>query len=285
MSSACTPNYTKLMRKSVQSTVGCRGIFGTLSCDSYTWFDYPTDNFGLGTTFVLPNPSATPSEDYAVCAMWSCIGVPRPEEAAERRAFGGFAEVGGNGGQITLTETTQRQIGGSFVLPEVYKLLKIEATAVSKRTQTNRLQMGRVYPRLLNRIRYNEYIRALSPGDPRKAALEEGRLAVAVADYMIDSMDVDIHVDQKADATLNAALTSSLGSVLQASKENQAKLSVSVSGGTNGTYHLTVTNPVILSTYIKQQAGTRTGGVPTEEEMRQWVDWKAVPPALTSVKK
>lgn len=265
---ACrSTNYAALMQKKVQQALGNTGIYGNVK--DYTWFAYPTNNFGLGTTFALDNSTDKPSEINQECATWRCIGMENavPTLPEEVRKFGGYADVGGDGGTITLSETEKRDVALKVVLPEIYKVLDLGVGFKNSRTVKTTLSLGRVYPRTLARQKFVDYITALPPTDRRKAAYDRGLLAVAVADYMIDSMDVDIQLDTTRDVDLNAKLSQSLNQVVG----KDAAVNVKVSGGTNGQYRLTVTKPVILATLIRKQP--RGGVLGSEDDRRLWKDW------------
>jgi len=254
------------MQKKVKSALGDGGIYGNTS--SYTWFPYPTNNFGLGTIFALDKSDERPSEANQECATWRCIGMENaiPTDPKALRDFGGYADVGGNGGVITLSETEKRDIAVKAVLPEIYKILNVDASVGSSRTVKTTLTLGRVYPRTLARQKFVDYVQALPETDRRKSAFKQGKLAVAVADYMIDSMDVAISLDTTRDAALNAKLTEQLNQVVG----KDTSVSFKVSGSTSGNYTLTVTQPVILATLIKKQP---RGGVLGERS--DFADWDA----------
>jgi hypothetical protein len=256
----------------VKSVLGNCGIY--CNAKGYTWFSYPTNNFGLGTTFVLDNSADVPSEANQQCATWRCIGMESaiPTDPEQMRNFGGYADVGGNGGIITLSETEKRDIAVGAVLPEIYKVLSLDANATSSRTVKTTLSLGRVYPRTLARQKFVDYVKALPAGDQRKMAWDKGMLAVAIADYMIDSMDVDISLDTARDLALNAKLTEAVNKVV--GKDTAVKFKVTSS--VNGHYTLSVTQPVILATLIRKQP---RGGV-----LAARTDWEDFDPAALVIR-
>ena len=94
-----------------------------------------------------------------------------------------------------------------------------------------------------------------------------GKLAVAVSDYMVENMEVQIDFDRAVDTGLDAKLGQKIGQVLG----KDASLNVKVSSSTSGTYTLSVTKPVILATFIKRQP--RAGVMAEIRDPQKWPDW------------
>lgn len=279
---ACSSNYPKLMHSTVKRTIGDRGNYGNLPTKAYTWFAYPTDNFGVGTMFVLGNRTELPSEANQRCAMWSCLDTARPTDITLLRNFNNFADVGLNGGEITLSEKTKISIGNELVLPQVYQLVGVGTKGKASKTTTMTLRLGRIYPRVLIRSKIEDFLRGLPGTDARKIAFAQGNLAIAVADYMIESMEADIQVDRQIDQSLDLALANAAraNAVLAPVVGSGAKLGLSVSASGNGAYHLTIANPVIIATYIKLQP--TSGVLAAPDDAQKWLDWVVTKPAVAA---
>ncbi len=100
LSSGCEENYASIMSKKIRAALGD-------DFKSYTFSSYPTDNFGLATAYD-PARGKPMSDENFLCATWSCLG-QRPEADTQANlTVGGFAEVGGNGALVTLTDTSRR---------------------------------------------------------------------------------------------------------------------------------------------------------------------------------
>jgi hypothetical protein len=129
---------------------------------AYTFSSYPTDNFGLATAYD-PARGGDMSDENFLCATWSCLRQQPPKGPRKKLEVNGFAEVGGNGALITLTEKEQSEFGGSVVVPEIYKVLKVSADARTTKGIQTQLRLGRAYPRKLIRSKMTAVIRDLLP--------------------------------------------------------------------------------------------------------------------------
>ena len=273
----CNGKYAEIMKQAIQSVLGSKGMYGTLPTDAYTWFQYPTNNFGIGTSFILPDSTSQPSEANQQCAMWSCVGIANPPEGgSDALSLSGFADYGDNGGTVSLSQDQKCSIAVNAVLPTVYNILNINGSISSSTHTKCDVTLGQVYPRVLKRDKFTAFILAKAADDSMRVAFTTGKLAVAVSDYLITSMKISIHVDKSTDAGLDAGLSSAVGKAIG----KDAKVSFKVSGGTNADYTLEVTKPVILATYIKRQP---SAGVLEENAngYRAFVDWGVTTPQLT----
>lgn len=256
-------DYGKLMRKKLQSVLGTSPLWaGT----RYVWFQYPTNNFGVGTTFILTAKEPTPNENTQRCSTYSCFGIETPKTPDGLRSAGGFADFG-VGGVITLTEKEVKSLSVSAVLPKVYEVLNVDVGASVKATTTTKLSLGPACVRVLDKVRYEKVLASLGD-DPRKEAFAAGQLGVVVADVMIQSMAITISVNKESAADLGASLDGKVGAVLG----KDAKLKVGVSKNVDGTYTLTCDDPVIVAALIKKQsAGNRLSSAKAEAKgLAQW---------------
>jgi len=273
----CNGKYADIMKQAIQSALGSKGMYGTLPNNAYTWFQYPTNNFGIGTSFILPDSTSQPSEANQQCAMWSCVGIANPPDSGtDALSLGGFADYGDNGGTVSLSQDQKCSITVNAVLPTVYNILNINGSISSSTHTKCDATLGQVYPRVLKRDKFTALILAKPADDPMRIAFTTGKLAVAVSDYLITSMKITIHVDKSTDAGLDAGLSSAVGKAIG----KDAKVSFKVSGGTNGDYTLEITKPVIIATYIKRQP---SAGVleETASGFKTFTDWSATSPQIT----
>ncbi len=262
VASACTPSYNHVMTKQVQRALG--GDFG-----GYEPFSYPTDNFGLVTAYSTTGNEVT-DNDF-LCDMWNCLKInPVPTDPVERREMRGFAAVGNNGGIIALTEKDTKTIAFRGALPEIYNVIGINGGFDQKKVTSTSLTLGRAYPRKLRRQEMMAYINQLPATDPLKEAFENGTLALAVADVIIDGFRAEIGVDRDVAAQLDAKFDPGLPKV---KIFDGADLEVKMSSSTSGTYTFEVDQPVIILRLIKKQP---EGGVLEDFNDNDWKDWSPV---------
>lgn len=255
-------DYAEIMQKKVKA------VFGDLF-DGYTWFSYPTNNYGLLTCYRLTSLDKKPNHGDTICSMWSCIDVQVPEIPTDEISYlsmNGFVDYGDHGGSIELTESEEKDVTFKAVLPKIKELLNISAGIDwSKGTKTN-LTIGQAYPRRLNQIKMIDYINGLESDHLIKRAYENGQLAIIAADVLIRSMTITISVDKNSNSDLVTELDGKLGDFIS----DEAKLEVNISSSLSGTYKLSINKPVILAalTVIQPQ-----GGVLLAEDVEDPYDW------------
>jgi hypothetical protein len=260
LTSACN-DYASTMTKKVQAALGS-------DFSGYAWSQYPTDNFGVITSYDPAKGDALDDRNF-LCATWTCLGLKEPSDPAERLKVGGFADIG-KGGVITLTEEEKLQLGATAMLPEIYKVLKISADVQSTKGVTTKVELGPVSSRKVVRQRMLARLKELPADSLIKKAFLEGRLVYVVADVVADSMTVDIKVDTDRNAKLDAELLNSLSGAIGKILKQGAKLELTVKKAVKGEYQLEVKKPVILAVLAKRQPAA---GVLDRPGDNDWTDW------------
>jgi hypothetical protein len=262
----CANDYAGIMKKKL------RAVYGE-DFKGYVWSSYPTDNFGLVTSYRDSKGDA----DF-ICATWGCLRQPPPADPVALLKINGYAEPGG-GGKVELEDKSSSSISGSAVLPEIYKILKISADASATKDVTTSIALGRSYKRLLDRDMMQRFLRDLPADTPLKSAFSQGRLVLIVGDVVVDSMSITISVDANRNGKLAAELASALdGTVGKLLKG--AKFDLTVKSADKGKYTLEIKNPVILAVLAKKQpeAGQLERKEPAPERpgmkpVSDWSDW------------
>ncbi|WP_431294145.1 hypothetical protein [Pedobacter sp. P26] len=100
-------NYNKLMGKAIKKAIGN-------DLKGYETFSYPTDNYGLITSF---DNKSTKAKNF-LCDMWNCIGQERPATSSpDWLSMKGFAAVGA-GGSVDLTDEEKRPLHSKSCFPK-----------------------------------------------------------------------------------------------------------------------------------------------------------------------
>ena len=239
----CEEDYVKIMQDKFQK------IFQT---DGYTFFGYPTNNFGVGTIYAMTSANDKPNDGNFWCDAEFCLGLNKPGGTPmDWLELGGFAAVGQNGGTVTFTESQQTDISAKVVMPQVYEMLKLGGSADYKRGVKVTVQLDQAFPRKLRRQPTIDFLRKLPDDNDLKKKFQQGALAIVVADIVVKSMSVSICVDTSKNAGLDTALNGSVGKVLG----DGASLQVSISKSTSGCYGLVTTRPVIVAARAARQPG------------------------------
>jgi len=258
----CKEEYSEVMQQKIKTLLG-------EDFKDYTWSSYPTDNFGIVTSYDPAKGDSFGDMNF-LCATWSCLSMQVPTDPDKKLNIAGFADVGNNGGIIKLSEKETTDLATSVVLPEIYEIVKVSADAGANTDVKTQMTLGRVYPRKLIRSKMLAYVKTLQSDDPMKAAFERGNLTLIVADVVIDSMLVKIQVDKTKQAKLAVDLASKLevGKIFKG-----AKLELKVNRADNGEFEFEVVKPVILAVLARKQP---QAGV-LEAPGTGWDDWKVVP--------
>jgi len=258
--SAKAQNYNKIMGKAIKKAIGD-------DLKGYQVFSYPTNNFGLITSY-----EGTVSDYNFLCDMWNCIGVDNPTNVTEDwLRLNDFAAIG-VGGTINLTESKQKKVAIKVVLPKIYDIVGISGGLKKEKTSEISINIGKAYLRKLRRDPIVTYINGLDGSAAMKRAYNNGTLVLAVADCVLEDLAVTVKVDDQTEAELDAKIgisgTSSATKIFQ-----DASLSVEVAKNTNGTFSFKVSHPVIFARLIRHQP---SGGTLSKNE--DFSDWPIVKP-------
>ena len=240
LASSCF-SYNKIMRKAVKISLG-------KDFKKYAAFSYPTNNFGLFTSF--ENKLASENQ---YCAMASCLDGIEPDSKEEWLHLGGLADIG-KGAPIQLTESKKTKIAVNAVLPKLWDAVQIEGGSENKREVKTTLEIGPAYVRFINKKDFEEYIEQLPPGNKYKQKYESGSLVLIVSDVVVEYLSVKIEVDDTLEVKLDAGIEA--GDISE--KLGKADLDAKLEKSSSGTYELTVDRPVIVLRLAKRQPGIRS---------------------------
>jgi len=259
---ACGVKYNKIMTQKIRQSLG-------EDYKTYQAFSYPTNNFGLATSYTPQGESEAIDNRDFLCDMWNCLGVKDediPGETAPWLRMNGFAAVGGNGATISLTETEQNDLTLGALLPDIFQVIGLTGKFNRQQVVNTKLQIGRAYPRLLRRSEMENYINALPDSNRLKVAFKSAKLLLIVGDVVIDQMKIVLDVDQTVGAALEAELAGKVGQIF-----NNGKLEVKLGSTAQGEYTFEVTKPVIVMRLARRSDPTVLKSLTADEE---WKDWK-----------
>lgn len=246
-------NYNKIMGKSIKKAIGD-------DLKGYKVFSYPTDNFGLITSY-----ENSLSEDNFLCDMLNCVGFNDPN-GANWLNLNDFAAVGG-GGAISLKEKKKSKFAIEVLMPKIYDVVGINAGFEKEKETEITLNIGKAYIRKLRRDKIVDYINSLDNSKSIKRAFINGSLVLVVADCVIDNMSVTVKVNQKISTKLDAELGIT-GSTVAAKVFQDTSLSVQFEKKSEGVYTFTISHPVIFARLIKKQPGA--GYLGNEDNFESW---------------
>lgn len=250
-------NYNKIMGKAVKRAIGS-------DLKGYKVFSYPTNNFGLITSY-----QNSMDDTNFICDMWNCIGVDNPPvDSKDWMSLNNFAGYGG-GGTINLSQSKKSKLAIKVVLPKIYDVVGITSGFDKDKTTQIDISIGKAYLRKLRRNEIIEYINKLGNDHSLKKAYNNGNLVLVVADCVIEDLSVVVKVDDATSLDLDAKIGVAGNSVGEKVFKD-ASLSVKVEKINKGQYSFKVSHPVIFARLPKQQPGA--GQLGADEEFKDWLE-------------
>jgi hypothetical protein len=240
MMTSCS-SYNSIMRKAVKKSLG-------KDFKGYYAFSYPTNNFGLFTSF--ENQLASENQ---YCAMASCLEGIEPSNRQEWLHFDNLADVG-EGAPIKLTKSKKTKIAVDAVLPKLWNAVQIEGGAENEREVKTTLEIGPAYVRFINKKGFEEFIEERPATDKYKQKYENGNLVVVVSDVVVEYLSVKIEIDNKFSAELDAKIEA--GDISE--KLGKVDLDAKLEKTSSGTYELTIDKPVIVLRLAKKQPSIKS---------------------------
>ena len=234
------------MTKAVQDALGD-------DFKKYHAFSYPTDNFGLITSF----DGAAQAGDQ-ICATFSCVGRIPANDREWLEVFG-YADVG-DGGVITLDEKTKKKIALQTILPKMWEVLEIAGGFSSETTTTTSLDLGPGHVRFLNKLKFKKFVDNLSADSEYKIKYANGDLTIVTSDVVLSKMTVTVEVSQETAINLDAKVGLVGG--------NKGKLGFNLSKVGEGKYTLVVDHPVIVLRLRRKQP--QAGGLGVSDTFNDW---------------
>jgi hypothetical protein len=235
---AATRDYGKIMQAGIRRSLGN-------DFREYEWMSYPTNNFGLATMYVLENENDKPSDKNQWCATYTCLGLEgkrAPATPSARLTAGGYADVG-TGGPIVFSDKESSVLASDVFLPEILNVVGLGTHLAATRNARVSIRMGNVSRRILKKQAILAYLETLPEKSAVRKALNESRLAMVVADAVIDSLEVDIDTDSGQSGDLSAALTP----LLNRSMGGPATMQIQVKRDKSGQYRMLISQPVIIA--------------------------------------
>ncbi|MDR3678914.1 MAG: hypothetical protein P4L41_03035 [Flavipsychrobacter sp.] len=246
-------NYNRIMGRAIKRAVG-KDLRG------FQTFSYPTDNFGLITSYV----NSVSPENF-ICDMWNCIGVNSTAglSSIEWLKMKDFAGVG-SGGAITLSQQRKTKLAINVLLPKIYDVIGITGGFSAERTTNITISIGQAYFRNLRKDPMTSYINGLDNSSSLKKAYLNGNLVLIVSDCVIEDLSVSVTVNSEDSAKINAKF----GDAATSKIFSDASLSVEVDRSSTGTYTFKVSHPIIFARLAKKQPSAGTLGA--ENNFDSW---------------
>jgi len=277
----CSPSYTEIMEDAVRNALGKQ--FG-----DYEYYDYPTNNFGVGTVYEDENGDNEFSNLEMMCDTWYCLNTSPPDDDekwlnVERESDTlGYVALGGDGPPITITERRREKVNFTL-LTDLFDVIDVEGGFNEERVVSTSIYLGRVYPRVLRQPKWESDLTAGSLLLALQEPYGNGDLITIVADVVVQDFSIRITVDETMSANLDAALAGQTSGNF-----SNDKVEVAVEQESQGVYTLQATKPVVLAVLPKKQPGPGTldmsiaGG--SEADSSFWKEWVPARGALPSWK-
>lgn len=143
--------YNKKTIKAIKKAIGD-------DLKGYKIFSYPTDNFGVITSYESKVDNTT-----QICATWSCLGYGSTDIPTDKTKWinvDDYASVGG-GAQVTLDDKTQKKLAVNTILPKIYNVIDLDAGLDKSSLVSTSLVIGKAYKRYVEKQKTTDYINSL----------------------------------------------------------------------------------------------------------------------------
>jgi hypothetical protein len=223
---------------------------------SYSSFSYPTNNFGVLTSF-----DSELKPENQICAMNSCLDLALVND--EWLDFKGLLNVG-TGGSIQLTETDQKTASIDAVLPKLWSIINVSGGFEKSSTRKVDLNIGPATVRFINKLKLKKYIDNLDDTNEYKQKYVSGDLVVIVSDVVVKNMTVTVELDSDSSLKLETAM--------QGASTESSELDFTFTKVTNGKYVFKIDKPVIIMRLPKKQPSA--GGLGIDDSFDSWLPVK-----------
>ena len=267
---AAPPDYPKIMQSAFKRSLGA-------DFRKYEWLSYPTNNFGIATMYVLENEKAKPGDRNQWCATFTCLGMEGnrlPKDPNDRLTVNGYADVG-TGGPIMMSNDENRVLAADVFLPGMMNILGLSDHLASSRSTRVSLRIGNASRRILKKQAILTYLDKLPATSPVHKALNDNRLAMVVADAVVDSLELDIDTRGTQSADLNSKLLHLIDHVMGV----PGTMMVQVKRDKSGQFRLVVNQPVIVARLIVRRplagrdVGPRNQDAQLPTGLNEWETW------------
>lgn len=246
---------------SVKMTKTLKKAFG-IDFKGYYAFSYPTNNFGILTTY--ENDIST--KNY-LCAMLSCFDSLEPKNTSEWLRLKGYADIG-EGSPVNIDVKTQSKISTKAILPKLLKTLNIKGGINKNNITTVTLKTGNGYVRNLNKIKFNDLINSLPEDNLYKKKYINGNLVIVVSDVIVNSMEVIVELKDSLKIELEAKFAPG-ASITQFS---DIDLNGEIERIESGKYSIKMNQPIIILRLTKKQP--HGGTLAVTEDFNNWIPVK-----------
>jgi hypothetical protein len=248
--SASATDYGQLMASKVKGALGGKATKG------YTFSTYPVDNFGVATAY-----ESKVDVSKQICATWECLGIGDDAQVEKLSAANKLRLVAdgiqyasiGSGADLNLTADEKRSVGLKALLPKILQVLSISFDLSSAKEVTTDLSTGTITIRTLRRQKMIDEINGPHGQSMEKASFDAGNLVLVYSDIVVSSMKINIKLDTKTNADLEAKLSGSLTGKVGQVIGKDSSLGFKVDKAAKGDYTLETTKPLILAVYTKKQ--------------------------------
>jgi hypothetical protein len=230
---------------------------------------------------MLEKSSDKPGDRNQWCASLTCLGLnsaTASRSTADRLKLNGFADVG-NGPPLHLEDEGDRRIVVGGLLAQMFQLIGVGISAEHARTIKTALEFGPSTKRILNKQKTLDHINNLPVTSPIRQAMNERRLAIVVADVVIESMTAMISTTGQQTAGLESFLQKLPSRLVGRGGD----LRFRVTRSNRGEYKLSINEPLVIARLVVSRPfGHRSGEAAppqTKVELEEWKDWVVAGPA------
>jgi hypothetical protein len=201
-SASRSQTYGQTLSRQWRNTLGLHSSDG-----AFRWFAYPTDNFGVITSYLAPAGRPLTDADR-ICATWTCLGFDPSKVPADEVPFTTVAGIADSEltSSFELINDQQGRTAATLLLANLFSALAIDGPVTISKEDSFDLRAVQVFRRSLNLSKFQDYL-ASAPPCPIRGAWRSGGLTYIAADIVARDLQLTIAVDPRTDPQLVAQIS------------------------------------------------------------------------------
>jgi hypothetical protein len=237
--------YGQTLSRQWRNTLGLHASDG-----AFRWFAYPTDNFGVLTSYLAP-PGSQLTDADRICATWTCLGVDPSKIPADEVRFTSVAGIADSElrSSFELVNDQQGRAAVTLLLANLFNALAIDGPVTFSRDVRFDLRAVQVFKRSLNLSEFQDYL-ATAPASPIRDAWRSGRLTYIASDIVARDLQLTIEVDPHADPLMVAQISRAMAKL-----GRDGISGIRISSPWKGGYVVQFSGFMVLATQLRHQPG------------------------------
>jgi hypothetical protein len=245
-SASRSQTYGQTLSRQWRNTLGLHSSDG-----AFRWFAYPTDNFGIITSYLAPAGRPLTDADR-ICATWTCLGFDPSKIPADESRYTTAAGIADSKltASFELANDKQGRAAATLLLANLFNALAIDGPVTISEDVRFDLRAVQVFRRSLNPAKFQDYL-ASAPASPIRDVWRSGRLTYIAADLLARDLQLTLEVDPRTDPQLAAQISRAMAKL-----GRDGISSIRISSPWAGGYVVQFSGFMVLAAQLRHQPGS-----------------------------